>query len=48
MDTVYNVTGVHHGSQILASSNEEAIAIFKKFYNNEEVINVINTKRTFL
>lgn len=36
----YAVTGVHHGSAVLAVSEEEAREIFQRHYSNEEIIAV--------
>lgn len=39
----FAVTGVIHGSIVYASCRQEAIAIFKKHYNNERVISCNET-----
>jgi len=35
---VYAVTGVHHGSIVTAVDEKQAIEIFQKHYNGEEII----------
>jgi len=36
--SVYAVTGVEHGSIVDAIDEKEAIEIFQRFYNGEEII----------
>ena len=38
LSSVYAVTGVDHGSIVTAMNEQQAIEIFQKFYDGEEII----------
>jgi hypothetical protein len=46
--SVYAVTGVDHGSIVEAIDEKEAIEIFQKYYNGEEIICVKDISNYYL